>query len=148
MPRCVGWTLALFATASCGGKGVTEPATLSGTYPLVTIDAAPLPVWERTTPSGDELYTIGGELRVLTRGRMAVVRVTQWRSPVHGPRPPQPDTVIVTYQYDGARLLLSYPITVLGGPYTDTGTVDDEAITMQTRFFLVSQMRSYRYDVR
>ncbi|HSJ63592.1 MAG TPA: hypothetical protein VK922_06735 [Gemmatimonadaceae bacterium] len=111
------------------------------------IDSTPLPVWERTAASGDELYTIGGELRALSRGRMAVVRVTQWHSPVHGHLPPDPDTVIVTYRYDGTRLLLSYPNTVPGGPYTDTGTVDDETITMQTRFFLPSRVRSYRYNV-
>jgi hypothetical protein len=138
------------AAAACGGDGPTGSGGLSGVYDLATIEGAGLPRLERITASLDTLYTTGGELRVLSRGRISMVQRSRWHLRVGGPHPEHPDSVFVSYRYSGSLLLLDYPVEVLYGPYTDTALVDDHDITVRTKIFEGGpvQIREFRYRRR
>lgn len=101
--------------------------------------------------SQDTMFTVGGELRVLSRGRIAMVRRVRWHS-VSGPLSEDPDTVIVSFEESGGELLLHYPSSVPRGPYTDTATVQSDAVTVRTKIFGLQLgtvfVRSYRYIPR
>ena len=151
MRRTHALLLAVVAAVGCGGDAPSGPATVSGTFDLQAIDGMSLPRIELINMSLDTLFTTGGELRVTTRGRMAVVRRERWHS-VSGPGPESADTVIATYRESGSTLLLDYPSTVPRGPYTDTATVTDDAITVRTKIYGQQLgtvfVRDYRYNRR
>jgi hypothetical protein len=138
------------AVAACSGGGPTANGGLSGVYDLATIDGAGLPRLERITASLDTLYTTGGELRVLSRGRISMVQRSRWHLRVGGPYPEHPDTVIVIYRHSGSELLLDYSVAVLYGPYTDTAVIDGDEITVRTKIFEggPAKVREYRYRRR
>lgn len=127
-------TLVSLLVAACGGNGPTDPAGLSGTFDLQTIDGAGPPKIELINMSLDTLFYTGGELRVTSRGRMSVVHRRRWHSSSLGPFPEDPDTLVVTYREAAGSLFLDYPSTAPYGPYTDTATVSGDAITVRTKF--------------
>jgi hypothetical protein len=135
--------LLLVAVSACGGSGTgpTDGASLAGTFDLATIDGSGLPRLEAISASLDTLFTTGGELRVLSRGRISIVRRSRWHRRVGGPFPEHPDTVILTFRQRGSELLLDYPNTVLYGPYTDTALIDGDDVTVRTKIFGGAQCR-------
>lgn len=146
-------SLAVLAVPSCGGSDPTGSDGIAGTFDLVTVDGVPPPRVELVNMANDTLFLTGGELRVLSRGRMSMVRRHRWHSSATGPLPEDPDTAIVTYRLSGTELLLQYPVTVPYGPYTDTAEVrDDDVIVVRTKIFgLVLGtvfVRDYRYQRR
>jgi hypothetical protein len=143
----------LLAAISCSGDGPTGNGGLSGTFDLVTVDGVPPPKVESINMSLDTLFFTGAEMRVLSRGRISMVRRHRWHSSARGPLPEDPDTAIVSYRLSGTELLLQYPVTVPYGPYTDTAEVlDDGAITVRTKVYGLAlgtvYVRSYRYQKR
>jgi hypothetical protein len=152
MRRSIALAIALLATAACSGDGPTGGSGLSGTFDLEAIDGVPPPKLEFVNMSLDTMFTTGGEIRVLSRGRIAMVRRIRWHSHVNGPLAEDADTVIVAYDGSGPQLLLHYPVSVPRGPYTDTATVQGDAITVQTKIFGAQLgtvfVRSYRYARR
>jgi hypothetical protein len=150
MSRTCLFSILMASVVACAGDAPTANDGLAGVYDLVTIDGMGLPRLERIPPSLDTLYTTGGELRVLSRGRISMVQRSRWHLRVGGPDPEHSDTVIVTYRYSGSELLLYYPVEVLYGPYTDTGVVNDDEITIRTKIFEGGppKVREYRYRRR
>lgn len=150
MSRSYALGLSLAAVAACGGDGPIAAGSLSGVYDLATIEGADLPRLERITGSLDTLYTTGGELRVLSRGRIAMVQRSRWHLRVGGPNPEDPDTVIVSYRVSGSALQLYYPVEVLHGPYIDTAAVNGAEISVRTKIFEGGpvKVREYRYRRR
>jgi hypothetical protein len=137
----------------CGGDGPTESGGLSGTFDLVTIDGVPPPKLELINMALDTLFFTGAEMRVLSRGRLSMVRRHRWHSSANGPLPESPDTAIVTFRLSGTELLLEYPVSVPFGPYTDTAEVlDDDAIVVRTKIYGLAlgtvYVRNYRYHKR
>lgn len=149
MRRSIALTIALLATAACSGDGPTGGSGLSGSFVLEDIEGVGLPKLEFVNMSQDTMFTTGGEIRVLSRGRIAMVRRIRWHSHVSGPLAEDADTVIVGYDGSGPELFLHYPVSVPRGPYTDTATVQDNAITVQTKIFGAQLgtvlVRRYRY---
>lgn len=152
MHRSLALVLALLVTQSCGGDGPTGNAGIAGTFDLVTVDGVAPPRIELINMSLDTLFFVGGELRVLTRGRISMVRRHRWHSSATGPLPVDPDTVIVSYRLAGTELLLDYPVTAPYGPYTDTASVAGDAITVRTKIHGIQLgtvfVRAYRYARR
>jgi hypothetical protein len=143
--------LSILGTLSCSGDAPTEGAALSGTFDLVTVDGASLPKLEYMYASGDTLFIEAAELRFLSRGRVSVIERTRLHSPVHGPRSPESDTVVITYRLAASDLFLDYPVSVLYGPYTDTATVQGEEIAVRTKLYGVvsgALVRDLRYSRR
>ena len=141
----------LFTVLSCGGDSPTESSAFSGTFDLVTVDTTLLPRLERITLSMDTLYITGGEIRALSRGRLSLVQRVRWHRRVGGPFPEQLDTVITSYRLSGKQLLIDYPNSVPHGPYTDTGTLDADAIVVHTSTRVLeagSPRRVHRYHRR
>ncbi len=141
----------LFTVLSCGGDSPTENSAFSGTFDLVTVDSTLLPRLETITPSMDTLYLTGGEIRALSRGRLSLVQRVRWHRRVGGPLSEQVDTVITSYRLSGTQLLIDYPNSVPHGPYTDTATLDPDAIVVQapTRVLQAgSSRRVHRYQRR
>ena len=151
MRRSLAFALALLTTTACGGDDPTGSAGFSGTFDQQTIDGAGLPRFEFVNMSQDSMFTVGGELRVLSRGRIAMVRRIRWLS-VDGTSSEDADTVIVSFEESGGELLLHYPSSVPRGPYTDTATVQSDAVTVRTKIYGLQLgtvfVRSYRYIPR
>ena len=144
--------LGLFV-AGCGGEGPTASGGLAGTFDLVTIDGVPPPKLELINMALDTLFFTGAEMRVLSRGRLSMVRRHRWHSSASGPLPEDPDTAIVSYRLSGTALFLDYPVTVPYGPYTDTAeVVADDVITVRTKVYGLALgtvfVRNYRYQRR
>ena len=131
--------LSILGTLSCSGDAPTEGAALSGTFDLVTIDGVPPPRLELVNMSLDSLFFTGAELRTLSRGRMSVVRRRRWHTAASGPLAPEVDSIVVEYRLTGTELLLDFPVTVPYGPYTDTATVQGDAVTVRTKVYGLQQ---------
>jgi hypothetical protein len=130
MHRLFALLAVLSAALSCRGDSPTQSSAFSGTFDLVTVDSAMLPRLETITPSLDTLYITGGEIRALSRGRLSLVQRVRWHRRVGGPLSEQSDTLELSYLLSGSQLLINYPSSVPSGPYTDTATVNEDAIVV------------------
>ena len=132
MRRPLALFVLLFGPLSCGGDSPTENSDLSGVFDLVTVDGTALPRLEGITMSGDTLFITGGEIRVLSRGRLSLVQRIRWHRGVGGPLTEQPDTLVLSYRLTGSQVLVDFPSSVPSGPYTDTATLDGDEIVVRT----------------
>ncbi|HUF29826.1 MAG TPA: hypothetical protein VMM77_04110 [Gemmatimonadaceae bacterium] len=132
MRRQLALFLLFIAGLSCGGDSPTGSSTFTGTFDLVTVDGTALPRLEFINMTPDTLFLTGAELRVLIRGRLSHVQRTRWHTAVAGPRPEESDTLVLSYRESGSQLLIDYPVSAPYGPYTDTATLDTDAVVVRT----------------
>jgi hypothetical protein len=136
---------------ACGGDSPTESSAFSGVFDLVTVDATTLPRLEFINETPDTLFLTGGEIRVLSRGRLSLVRRTRWHTAGSGPQPEEWDTLVLSYRESGSRLLIDYPVGAPYGPYTDTAMFDGEVLTVQAKVSGLQPTpfwRAHRYTKR
>jgi hypothetical protein len=87
----------------------------------------------------------GGEISVLSRGRLSIVHESEWRTGAAGVLPNFPDTSIVTYRHEDDHLLVDHP-GAIPTPYTDTIAIQTRALRFTgvvkgTRNVLIYQQR-------
>jgi hypothetical protein len=128
--RALAAAIVLLGPLACGGDSPTESSAFSGVFDLVTVDAIPLPRLEYITDNGDTLFITGGEIRVLSRGRLSLVQRVRWHRRGGGAFPEQSDTLVLSYRLSGSQLLINYSSSVPSGPYTDTATFHEDAIVV------------------
>jgi len=126
---------AIIAAAACSDDSPTAASTFSGLFDLSTIDGLGLPYRSYVVPmTFDTLYITGGEVRVLTRGRVSVVRRSRWHTAAAGPQSEISDTVVLRYTETGDRVLLEYPQFGAMAAHTDTAVLAGGALTVRTLF--------------
>ena len=151
MHRPLALFFLLFTVLSCGGDSPTENSAFSGTFDLVTIDSTAPPRLEAIAPNGDTLFITGGEIRVLSRGRLSLVQRTRLHKKVGGPQSEQSDTLVLSYRLAGSQILINYPNSVPYGPYTDTATFHEDAIVVLANVWVLHPgypRREHRYHDR
>lgn len=125
--------LALPIVLSCGSDAPTAATPFSGTFDLATINGGALPHLDLIAAfTNDTLYIIGGEVRVLSRGRAAVVRSTRWHTTSNGVAPATHDTTIVTWRSSGDTAFLDYAKGGPAGAYTDTAIASGSTLRVRT----------------
>lgn len=125
----------MLAAAACSDDAPTGASTFSGLFDLSTIDGLGLPYRSYVVPmTFDTLYVTGGEMRVLTRGRVSVVRRSRWHTTAAGPQTEISDTVVVRYTETGDMVLLEYPPFGATAAHTDTAVLAGDALTVRTLF--------------
>ena len=132
--RAFAAAIVLLGPLACGGDSPTESSAFAGEFDLVSVDATPLPLLEFINMTPDTLFLTGGEIRVLSRGRLTLVQRTRWHTAGSGPQPEESDTLILSYRETGSQLLIDYPVGAPYGPYTDTATFDGgETVTVRAK---------------
>ena len=131
MRRVLLTAAALPILFSCNSdKGPTEPGAFSGEYQIESIDGQ-LPFLEQLAPIvGDTLYITGGDLSVLSRGRVRLVFFRRWHPRNAPPSAVIPDTLVREYRLDGDFVYIDHPTGGLKGPYTDTMEVFDNTLSL------------------
>lgn len=118
------------AVLSCNSDTPTETSKFSGDYVLESVDGQPLPIIDLFAGlTGDTLFIMSGELSVLSRGRVRIVRFTQWRPRNKPAEPITSDTIVREYRDDGDYVYIDHTTGGLQGPYTDTVEVYDNSLT-------------------
>lgn len=118
------------AVLSCDSDTPTETPKFSGDYQLESIDGQPLPFIDLLAPlTGDTLFITSGELSVLSRGRLRIVRFTQWRPRNKPAEPITSDTIVRDYRVEGDYVYIDHTTGGLQGPYTDTVEVYNNSFT-------------------
>lgn len=117
------------AVLSCNSDTPTETSKFSGDYVLESVDGQPLPIIDLFAGlTGDTLFLMSGELSVLSRGRVRIVRFTQWRPRNKPAEPITSDTIVREYRDDGDYVYIDHTTGGLQGPYTDTVEVYDNSL--------------------
>lgn len=151
MHRPLALFLLLIGPLSCGGDSPTDSSGFAGAFDLVTVGGEPLPLLEFINMTPDTLFLTGGEIRVLSRGRLSFTQRTRWHTAGSGPQPEESDTLVLSYRESGSRLLIDYPVGAPYGPYSDTATFDGEVLTVQAKVSGLQPTpfwRAHRYQKR
>jgi hypothetical protein len=131
MRRVLWFAAALPILFACSDDGPTEPGAFSGAYQIESINGE-LPFLDDLAPLlGDSLLIIGGDLSVLSRGRVRLVFLRQWHPRNGGPPSAvMSDTLVREYRMEGDFVYIDHPTGGLQGPYTDTMQVSDNTLTL------------------
>lgn len=151
MRRSLALLFLLPGSLSCSGDSPTGSSGFNGVFDLVSVSGAPLPLLEFINMTPDTLFLTGGEIRVLSRGRLSFAQRTRWHTAGSGPQPEESDTLVLSYRESGSRLLIDYPAGAPYGPYTDTATFDGEVLTVQAKVSGIQPTpfwRAHRYQKR
>lgn len=132
MRRVLFHLFAPIVLLSCSSDGPTEPDVFSGVYVLESIDGQPLPFIDLLAPlTGDTLFITGSDLSVLSRGRVRIVRHSQWRPRNAPAMPVTTDTTVNAYEIEGDYAYIHYPTGGLQGAYSDTLEIQDNSLIMR-----------------
>lgn len=112
---------AAFLPACSSDSPTGGESEFSGEYRLETVDEDLLPVIDLIAPlTGDTLYIVGGELQVLSNGRVRIIRESQWRPRNAPAQPVTTDSTERAYREGDGEIYIDHPTGGLAGPYTDT----------------------------
>lgn len=134
MRRVLPISVSLLAILSCnsGDGGPTQPDAFSGHYQLESIDAKALPFIDIIAPlTGDTLYIVGGDLSVLSHGRVRIVFRRRWHPRNAPPQNETTDSIVRPYRVEGDLVFVDHQTGGMNGPYTDTIEVSDQAISLR-----------------
>lgn len=121
MRRVLFNLLTLIALLSCSSDVPTEPDLFTGDYGLESINGQQLPFIDLLAPfTQDTLFITAGDLSVLSRGRLRIVRHSQWRPRNAPAMPVTTDTIVRAYETEGDYVYIYHPTGGLQGAYTDT----------------------------
>lgn len=135
----------MLAAGACSDDSPTAAAAFSGAFDLATVDGLGLPYRSFVVPlTLDTLYITGGEVSVLTHGRVSVVRRTRWHTTAAGPQSEISDTLVVRYTETGDLVLLEYPQFGATTAHTDTAVLAGDALTVRTLFDFGGGSKVYR----
>lgn len=127
-----------FALACSDGSGPDEPDLTGQDFPLYEVGLSQIPVLDKTTAFGGQLWITGGTLRVLSRDHVLIVTEGEYRNALNPNDPPtsiSPESLTVAYTRTGDQFLLSFAGGP-NGPYTDT-------ITIMNGFLRASRFRAH-----
>jgi hypothetical protein len=131
--------LCCFSAACSDGSGPDEPNLQGQDFPLFEIGMSQLPVLDKTTAFGAQLWITEGTLRILSKDRVLFVTKGEYRNPINPSEPPtpiSPESLVVAYTRSGDQFLLPFA-SGPNGPYTDT-------ITIMNGFLRASRFRAHR----
>jgi hypothetical protein len=132
MRRVLFKLLALIAFLSCSSEMPTERNVFSGDFALESINGQPLPFIDFLAPlTGDSLFITAGDLSVLSRGRVRIVRHSQWRPRNAPAMPVTTDTTVNAYEIEGDYAYIHYPTGGLQGAYSDTLEIFDNSLIIR-----------------
>jgi hypothetical protein len=114
-------TLLGLSVASCDSDGPTGVSAFNGTYVIDMVEDEPLPhVYLLAPLTGDTLMLLGGELQVLSRGRVRMLRSWQWRPRTAPPGVVTIDTLVRAYREVGDLVLIDHLASPTSDAFTDT----------------------------
>jgi hypothetical protein len=116
------------ALTSCDDGGTDPNSQLSGEYDLLLVNEAQLPFTVGQGGFG-QTRIISGQLVFEKPDTLVDIRVYQG-SGAGGTQPPVTETARLPYQVRGNLLIVDHPV---GASYADTGTINDNTITLKSR---------------
>lgn len=127
-----------FGIACSDSSGPDEPDLTGQDFPLFEIGMTQLPVLDKTTALGGQLWITEGTLRILSRNQVLIVTNGEYRNALNPNDPPtliSPESLTVAYTRTGDQFLLAFAAGP-NGPYTDT-------ITIMNGFLRASRFRAH-----
>lgn len=136
--RLAAVLLALAGAACSDGSGPAEDDLTGKDYPLYEVGLSPLPVLDKTTTFGAQLYITGGTLRVINEDTVLFVTQAEYRSAFNpnDVTAVSPESLRAAYTRSGDRLLVPFA-SGPNGAYTDT-------IAIMNGFLRASRFRAHR----